>query len=120
MSGSVAYFSPSLIVTSKTFRPDEKNEYQFGLLTGYGVRHLTGDLSKPSAAAFRKKLVNTERTTLHGLEIEFFVRMNQFRPYFRYSRFQLNTEVPGLSGGQVVFGVDVLSSIFRTSVTAKR
>ncbi len=119
LSGSVAYFSPSLILTSETFRTpgNGSNEYQFGLLTGYGVRHLTGDLSQPSAAAFRQKLVNTDRTTLHGLEIEFFVRMNQFRPYFRYTRFQLNTEVPGLSGGQVVFGVDVLSSIFRTELS---
>jgi hypothetical protein len=56
-----------------------------------------------------------------GVEIEFFVRLNSFRPFVRFSRFTLpnRTDISGFSGTQALFGVDVLSAIFKKSLEKK-
>ena len=121
--GTVAYLTPSFLLTSKTYsftdsEGGDKNEYQFGFSAGEGLRYITGDLGQSQNDALRKQLLGTTKKNFHGLELEFFVRMNSFKPYFRYSRFLLpnGVSVQGLSNGQVVFGVDVLSSIFQKTL----
>lgn len=121
VSGTVAYFTPGILLTSKTYlagEGDEMNQYQFGLSAGPGFRYIAGDLAQTSNDTFRQQTLGTTKKSMTGVEVEFFVRMNSFRPFVRFSRFALpnSTEVSGFSGTQAVFGVDVLSAIFKKSL----
>ena len=61
-------------------------------------------------------LLGTNRNHYTGVELTFFVRLNQFKPYVRYSHFSAphGTDINGFTGSQFVFGVDVLSPLFQT------
>jgi hypothetical protein len=45
--------------------------------------------------------------------------MNQFKPYVRFTHFAppYGMNVPGFSGSQFVFGVDVLSPLFQATLS---
>ena len=121
VSGTVAYFTPAVLVTSNTFITGEntdQNQYQFGISAGPAFRYIAGDLAQSSNDAFRQQTLGATKKSFTGLEVEFFVRMNSFRPFVRFSRFDVGngTNIPGFSGVQAIFGVDVLSAIFKKSL----
>lgn len=118
VSGTVAYLTPVLLLTSKTYTPEgdtQNNEYQFGFSAGPTFRYIAGDLGQDTNSTVRLQTLGTTKKSYMGAELEFFVRLNQFQPYVRISHFSPPKEgdVSGFSGTQVVFGVDVLSAIFQ-------
>ena len=118
VDGTVAYVAPEFVVTSKTYNQSEGNQYQFGLGVGPSFRFIAGDLAQAQNDDFRKRVLGTDQKSKAGVEITFFVRMNEFKPYVRFSHFSPpnSVDVPGFSGSQFVFGVDVLSPIFKTTL----
>jgi hypothetical protein len=125
VSGTVAYITPAILLTSKTYvtgeTNEEQNQYQFGVSAGPGFRYIAGDLAQSSNDTFRQQTLGTTKKSMLGVEIEFFVRLNSFRPFVRFSRFTLpnRTDISGFSGTQALFGVDVLSAIFKKSLEKK-
>jgi hypothetical protein len=121
IDGSVAYLTPAALFTSRTYRDSkaaDANQYQFGASFGPSMRFIANDLGQRQNAQFRQQVFGTDRKTLKGWELEFFVRMNQFQPYVRFSHFSLpnQIDISGFSGAQVVFGVNVLSSVFQKTI----
>jgi hypothetical protein len=139
IAGTVAYVTPTVLITSKTYATnapsegnndsggqnkasnnsqDDANQYQFGVSVGPSFRFIAGDLAQGTNESLRKELLGTAKKSMTGMEMEFFVRMNSFRPFVRYSRFNLpgSINIPGFSGSQVIFGVDVLSAIFKKTL----
>jgi hypothetical protein len=123
VSGTVAYITPAFLATSKTYviDPDKHDNVQFGLSVGPTFRYIAGDLGQDTNQAFRLQTLGTTKKSYTGLEVEFFVQLNQFQPYVRVSHFSPPKEgdISGFSGTQVVFGVNVLSAIYQTAVGNK-
>ncbi len=122
VGSSVAYMAPELLVTSKTYNfvtNGNQNQYQFGAAAGPSFRFLGGDVAQAENSAFRNSLLGTTKTKMSGFELTFFVRMNQFKPYVRYTHFapSAGNNIAGFSGSQFTFGVDVLSPLFQTTLT---
>jgi hypothetical protein len=130
-SGTVLYLVPEFVVTSKTYKLQDAagvdtNQYQFGASVGPSFRGIGGDLAQVKNDAFRASLLGTDEKAHWGTEVTFFVRMNQFKPYVRFTHFSQpptsfpqaakGIDVAGFSGSQFVFGVDVLSAIFQTKL----
>lgn len=129
--GTVVYFVPEFAVTSKTYKlkdtqGKDTNQYQFGASVGPTFRAIGGDLAQTKQDSFRATLLGTDKKSYAGFEVTFFVRMNQFKPYVRFTHFASpatnlphpaqGIDVAGFSGSQFVFGVDVLSAIFQTKL----
>jgi hypothetical protein len=113
--------TPALLLTSKTYVVDidKNNTVQFGLSVGPTFRYIAGDLGQNTNIALRQQTLGTKKKSYTGPEVEFFVRLNQFQPYVRVSHFSSPKEgdILGFSGTQVVFGVNVLSAIFQTTLS---
>ncbi len=117
--GSIFYATPAFLFTSKTYPvtiDSDTNEYQFGFSIGPSFRDILGDLSQSTNSDFLQQALGTTKKFYIGPEFEFFVRLNQFRPYLRLTRFSSPSDISSFSGTQVVFGVDVLSAIFKKSL----
>ncbi|UWZ85967.1 hypothetical protein [Occallatibacter riparius] len=131
-SGTVAFITfPELVVTSKTYvspisssaagAANQNNQYQFGVSFGPSWRFIGGDLAQGQSTSttptFRSQMLGTDKTSFFSPEVTFFVKMNEFKPYFRFSHFsqpKADQPIPGFTGSQFVFGVDVTSAIFQT------
>jgi hypothetical protein len=128
LNGTVGYLTPEFLLTSKTYIQEsastsgQGNQYQFGVGVGPSWRLIGGDLAQGRSTAttptLRSQLLGTDQTSFTGFEVTFFVRMNQFKPYVRYSHFSAPNKINilGLTGSQFVFGVDVLSAIYQTTL----
>jgi hypothetical protein len=134
VSGTVAYVTfPELVITSRTYispvsssgqaggATNQNNQYQFGVSFGPSWRFIGGDLAQKQSTAgnptLRNQLFGTDKTSFFSPEVTFFVKMNEFQPYFRFTHFATppgGSPIPGFSGSQFVFGVDVTSAIFQT------
>ena len=122
LNGSVAYVVPELMITSRTYNETvgmQPNQYQFGVTFGPSFRFLGGDFAQKSNNAFREALLGTSQTSMTGVELTFFLRLNQFKPYVRFTHFSAPKEgdIAGFSGSQFIFGVDVLSPLFQTTLS---
>jgi hypothetical protein len=91
---------------------DETGEFQLGIELGPTWRLLGGDLSENDS--FRQQLLGTDQTTFAGFEMTFFVRLNAIQPFARFSSFGRPDDVaiPGFTGRQLVWGVNVASALF--------
>jgi hypothetical protein len=134
VSGTVAYITfPEFVLTSRTYvapitsdskadgTANQNNQYQFGISVGPSWRFIGGDLAQKQSTAgnptLRNQLLGTDKTNFFSPEVTFFVKLNEFKPYFRFSHFSQpskDSPIPGFSGSQFVFGVDVTSAIFQT------
>lgn len=127
LNATIAYIVPEFLATSKTYtfqmtdnngKLISSNQYQFGLAAGPTLRFIGGDVAQKTNDAVRAALLGTTDKEMAGLELTFFVRMNQFKPYVRFTHFSApqGNDIPGFSGSQFVFGVDVLSPLFQTTL----
>ena len=91
---------------------DETSEFQLGLELGPTWRLIGGDLSQNDA--FRQQLLGTDESSFVGFEMTFFVRVNAVQPFARFTSFSRpnGVAIPGLTGRQVVWGVNVASALF--------
>ena len=124
LNSSIGYIVPEFLLTSKTYnytgaKDSGQNQYQFGAAMGPSLRFIGGDIAQSENTAVRTTLLGTNKTSMAGLELTFFVRMNQFKPYVRFTHFAppYGMNVPGFSGSQFVFGVDVLSPLFQATLS---
>lgn len=122
LTADIVYFAPEALFTSATYNVTSgsaTNQYQYGFAIGPSFRFIGGDVAQKGNAGFLSDLLGTTKTHMTGLEITFFVRMNQFKPFVRISHFAPpgGSDISGFSGSQFVFGVDVLSPLFQTSLS---
>lgn len=91
---------------------DKTSEFQLGVELGPTWRLLGGDLSENDA--FRQQLLGTDQSSFAGFEMTFFVRLNAVQPFARFSNFGRPDDVaiPGFTGRQLVWGVNVASALF--------
>jgi hypothetical protein len=113
--GTVASVTAQLV--SKSFDAkfgDIDGEFQLGFEAGPTWRGLGGDLGQNDA--FRSQVLGTTVSRFTGYEMTFFVRVNTVQPFARFSHFgqPSGVVIPGLTGNQVVWGVNVAASIFQT------
>jgi opacity protein-like surface antigen len=106
---SVQVVSPSIDLTMG----ETTSEFQLGVEIGPTWRLLGGDLGEDDA--FRRQVLGTERSTFRGVETTFFVRINSVQPFARFSSFGRpdGVVIRGFTGRQVVWGVNVASSLFQ-------
>jgi hypothetical protein len=92
---------------------DATNEFQLGVEFGPTWRLLGGDIGEDDA--FRQLFLGTGRSTFRGFETTFFVRINSVQPFARFSSFGRpdNVVIRGLTGRQVVWGINVASTLFQ-------
>jgi hypothetical protein len=122
--GYVAYLTPAVTIASRTISYGDAaatnaaaaNEVQFGLEIGPTFRIIGGDLGQMSA--LRQSLLGTSVTSMTGFDVTLWARLNTFRPFVRISKFSnpAGTAIPGLTGGQAIFGIDVLAALFQVPV----
>jgi hypothetical protein len=111
--GTVA--SVTAQVMSKTHHitvSGETSEFQLGVELGPTWRLLGGDLSENDS--FRKQIIGTDKSSFAGFELTFFTRVSGVQPFARFSNFGRpdGTVIPGFTGRQVVWGINVASSLF--------
>src|SRR4051812_47832868 len=96
---------------------DETNQFQLGFETGPSWRSLGGDVSQNDA--FRQQIVGTTKSTFFAWETTFFVRVNSVQPFARFTYVARpdNIAIPGLTGNQLVWGVNVASTLFSAKTT---
>ena len=122
LNATIGYLAPEVLVTSKTYKfntdGNTENQYQFGVALGPSFRFIGGDIAQNPNTAFRTALLGTTKSYLAGFETTFFVRLNQFKPYVRFTHFGASTgaNIASFSGNQFVFGVDVLSPLIQTTL----
>lgn len=112
--GTVASVTAQLV--TKSFDAnfgDTAGEFQLGVEVGPTWRSLGGDVGQNDA--FRTQILGTSVTRFTGFETTFFVRVNSVQPFARFSHFSQPSGVviPGLTGSQVVWGVNVAGSVFQ-------
>ena len=90
----------------------ETSEFQLGVEVGPTWRLLGGDLSENDA--FRKQTLGTDKSSFTGFELTFFTRVSGVQPFARFSNFGRpdGVVIPGFTGRQVVWGINVASSLF--------
>jgi hypothetical protein len=93
---------------------DTTGEFQLGVETGPTWRGLGGDLGEDDA--LRRQILGTDRAGFWGWETTFFLRVNDIQPFARFSSFGRpdGTVIHGFTGRQVVWGVNVASTLFQT------
>jgi hypothetical protein len=93
---------------------DTTGEFQMGVEMGPTWRLLGGDLSQDDS--FRRQVLGTDKSSFSGFEFTFFTRVNSVQPFARFSTFSRpnGTVINGFTGRQVVWGVNVASSLFQT------
>ncbi len=114
VSGVVLYFSPAVQFSSHTFgKPD--NSFQIGGEFGWGWRVLANDLGQASAFLAAPEVLGTAATNFNGFEGKLFFRANDLKPYMKVSNYMKpnGQAIPGLTGFQVSFGVEVLPAIYK-------
>ncbi|HLG57113.1 MAG TPA: hypothetical protein VI485_17360 [Vicinamibacterales bacterium] len=91
---------------------DQRSEFQLGVELGPTWRLLGGDLSENDS--FRSQLLGTDKSSFAGFEMTFFLRVNAVQPFARFTNFSRpdGVVVPGLTGRQVVWGINVASALF--------
>lgn len=119
---SIFHGTISLLLTSRTFKTDGDGEYQFGLEIGKTFRRIGGDAADDKDFLSQPDVFGHPRTNLGGYDATFFARLNGFQPFVRVTRISRagGTHVPGLTGVQASFGVNVLSSLFQTTKENKK
>lgn len=90
----------------------ETSEFQLGVEFGPSWRLLGGDLSENDA--FRKQILGTSQSSFTGFELTFFTRVSGVQPFARFSNFARpdGVVIPGFTGRQIVWGINVASSLF--------
>ena len=91
---------------------EDTSEFQLGVEVGPTWRLLGGDLSENDA--FRKQILGTDKSSFAGFEFTFFARVSGVQPFARFSNFGRpdGVVIPGFTGRQVVWGINVASSLF--------
>lgn len=72
----------------------------FGVYLAYNS--IKGDLSMESNKNFMKQILNTNRNTFIGPEVELEIRLKNLRAQFAYSWLQPGSDVPGLTDGRLI------------------
>lgn len=130
--GVIFYIVPSIQFISKTHRFSGNSDggtgnfFQWGFEVGPSLRFIAGDLGHLASEDFLKStdVLGTDRAFYLGIETTFFLRLNSLRPYVRVSFIGKmkpkgatdRVEINGLTGIQVLFGVDVLSAFFKSTL----
>ena len=113
----IFHITPSLLLTSRTFKGENNGEYQFGMELGATGRWIGGDAAQDDEFRSHDDIFGHDDTKFVGFEGTIFVRLNAFQPFVRITRFTKRdgSHVPGLTGAQAFFGVNVLSALFQTT-----
>lgn len=113
----VLHVTPSVLLTSRTFKGENNGEYQFGMELGPTARWVGGDAAQDDEFRKHADVFGHDDTKFVGFEGTIFVRLNAFQPFVRITRFTKRDgiHVPGLTGAQAFFGVNVLSALFQTT-----
>ncbi len=117
VEGQILYFSPSFILCSSEIKFGNQDEsFQWGGTIGPVIRWITGDLGQ--ANAFRKdnKVLGVEKKNFIGLEASIFLRINKLKPFIRFSYVGSKNPIAGFSDFRVLFGFDIVSSLFKGKV----
>lgn len=119
---SILHATLSLLLTSRTFRSDDGGEYQFGLELGGTARRIGGDAAYDSDFLAQPDVFGHASTSFIGFDATFFARMNGFQPFVRITHIPKRDgkHVPGLTGVQASFGINVSSSLFQTTKEARK
>src|SRR5262245_15885493 len=94
----------------------ETSEFQLGVELGPSWRLLGGDLSENDS--FRKQILGTDKSAFAGFELTFFTRLSGVQPFARFSNFGRpdGVVIAGFTGRQIVWGVNVASSLFNAKI----
>lgn len=111
--GWIVGFSPALQYRIVPPTAAGENEVEVAVELSPAVRLLAGDLGQKDSEALRSDdaVLGSDDTIFYGLELTFFGRINQIRPYLRLTWFDAQSDVDGLTGFQVLLGADALSAI---------
>lgn len=118
----VIHVTPSLQLLSRTFKQaDTNDEYQFGAEFGPTWRFIGGDAAQGPDFLDEDDVLGTGHRARTGLEATLFVRLNAFQPFIRITHFGKldDKHVPGLTGRQAFFGVNVAASLFQAAREGK-
>ena len=83
----------------------ESNTLKFGLQGGVAFRKFTGDLGNNTD--FREETFGFKESGMIGAEATIFAEVNEFRPFLKATYFDISETVDGLSGLQLMLGVEV-------------
>lgn len=113
----IFHITPSLLLTSRTFKGENNGEYQFGFEFGLTGRWIGGDAAQDAEFRSHQDVLGHDDKMFGGFEGTLFVRLNAFQPFVRVTRFGKRDghHIPALTGAQAYFGVNVLSALFQTT-----